>query len=74
MHTKFLRKLAALGAIGTLASWLAACNRTGDQGEHAHDGGEPHQHEARAAQITVWTNGYEIFAEYQAPVVGKPTT
>lgn len=40
---------------------LAGC------GKHDHDHGE-----SKTAQITVWTNGYEIFAEHQAPVVNEP--
>lgn len=39
---------------------------------HSHDGG--HEHEEKTAQITVWTDRYEVFAEHKAPVVGQPTT
>ena len=37
---------------------------------------ESHDHadEAKTAQITVWMDGYEVFAEYRAPVVNKATT
>jgi len=37
--------------------------------DHGHDHGEP-----KTAQITVWTDRYEVFAEHRAPVAGKATT
>jgi cobalt-zinc-cadmium efflux system membrane fusion protein len=39
---------------------------------HSHDGG--HEHEEKTAQITVWADRYEVFAEHKAPVAGRPTT
>jgi membrane fusion protein, heavy metal efflux system len=33
-----------------------------------------HEHEPTTAQITVWTDRYEVFAEHLAPVAGRPTT
>jgi membrane fusion protein, heavy metal efflux system len=36
---------------------------------HGHDHDEP-----KTAQITVWTDSYEVFAEHRAPVAGKATT
>ena len=50
-----------------------ACNRSSQHG-HSHDGGDDHEHEEKTAQITVWTNGYEVFAEHKAAVASKPTT
>src|SRR5688572_4922677 len=38
-------------------------------GGHSHAATE----EERTAQITVWSDRYEIFAEHKAPVAGKPT-
>lgn len=37
--------------------------------DHDHEHGEP-----KTAQITVWTEDYEVFAEHRAPVAGKATT
>ena len=58
---------------------FTACNRSGGghshgDGGHAHEGEGAHEHEEKTAQISVWTNGYEIFAEHKAPVVNKPMT
>lgn len=39
-------------------------------GTHDHD----HDHEPKTAQITVWTDRYEVFAEHRAPVANRPTT
>ncbi|HKS36434.1 MAG TPA: efflux RND transporter periplasmic adaptor subunit [Verrucomicrobiae bacterium] len=50
---------------GLIALTLAGCKRSA---------GNDHEHDDKTAQITVWTNGYEIFAEHRAPVVGKPMT
>ena len=44
----------------------------GDHGHPHEEGGGEHVQEAKTAQITVWSNGYEIFAEHTAPVVGQP--
>lgn len=46
----------------------AGCRPTVSEEGHEH-GDEP-----RTAQITVWMNGYEVFAEHQAPVANKATT
>ena len=56
--------------VGAFAAWLMVsmgCRRSHD---HAHD---DHEHEPKTAQITVWTDRYEVFAEHTAPVVNKPT-
>ncbi len=54
---------------------LAGCQRHDDHG-HPHDakGGHPDEHEEKTAQITVFSERHEVFAEHKAPVVGKPTT
>lgn len=44
------------------------CRKAAD--DHGHDhGGEP-----KTAQITVWTDRHEVFAEHRAPVANKATT
>lgn len=40
--------------------------------DHGH--GHEHDEEPKTAQITVWSDLYEVFAEYRAPVTGKATT
>lgn len=42
-------------------------------GGHSHGPEEDHSHEPKTAQITVWRNGFEIFAEHPAPAAGKAT-
>jgi membrane fusion protein, heavy metal efflux system len=75
VDTKALRTCLALVAVAAVA--LTACNRSGSGhshggGGHAHEGEAAHEHEEKTAQISVWTNGYEIFAEHKAPVANKP--
>lgn len=38
-----------------------------------HKDDHNHEHEEKTAQITVWTDRYEVFAEHTAAVVNKPT-
>lgn len=38
------------------------------------EGDHGHEHEEKTAQITIWSERYEVFAEHQAPVAGEPTT
>lgn len=53
----------------------AGCRRGGDDSQgHDHGAGGDHEHEAKTAQITVWTGRYEVFAEHQSPVVDTPVT
>jgi cobalt-zinc-cadmium efflux system membrane fusion protein len=42
------------------------CRKSAD--DHGHD------HEPKTAQITVWTDRHEVFAEHRAPVANKATT
>jgi RND family efflux transporter MFP subunit len=50
----------------------AGCRKAADDHSHDHD---DHDHgEPKTAQITVWTDRYEVFAEHRAPVAGKATT
>jgi RND family efflux transporter MFP subunit len=64
MRTHFLSLLlltaTLLGGIG--------CQKSADN--HGHDHGD----EPKTAQISVWTDLYEVFAEHRAPVANKPTT
>ncbi|MGA1238655.1 MAG: efflux RND transporter periplasmic adaptor subunit [Limisphaerales bacterium] len=55
----------SLAASGVLL--LAGVGCRPPSGEAGHD-------EPRTAQITVWTDQYEVFAEHRAPVAGKATT
>jgi membrane fusion protein, heavy metal efflux system len=38
-----------------------------------HKGDHDHEHEDKTAEVTVWTDRYEVFAEHKAPVVNNPT-
>jgi membrane fusion protein, heavy metal efflux system len=48
---------------------ICAAIATGCRDSHDHN----HDHEDKTAQITVWTDRYELFAEHKAPVLNKPT-
>lgn len=45
----------------------------GCRDSHDHASGNGHEHEEKTAQITVWTDRFEVFAEHTPPVVAKPT-
>ena len=49
---------------------LPACTRSPD---HSHDAAGGHTHEDKTAQITVWTDRYEIFAEHLLVAAGVET-
>jgi cobalt-zinc-cadmium efflux system membrane fusion protein len=70
-----LTRLAAV-ALSAILAGAAGCRKHEDAGGHAHGPGG-HEHapevEMKTAQITVWTNGYEIFAEHTPPVAGRGT-
>jgi cobalt-zinc-cadmium efflux system membrane fusion protein len=58
----------SLALLIALALAGAGCRKAAD--DHGHDhGGEP-----KTAQITVWTDRHEVFAEHRAPVANKATT
>jgi len=61
-HTIPLALFTALLIGGT------GCRKSAD--DHGHDHGD----EPKTAQITVWTDRYEVFAEHRAPVANKATT
>ncbi|PAW84543.1 MAG: hypothetical protein B9S33_11400 [Pedosphaera sp. Tous-C6FEB] len=73
MNPKSLRPAAAVLAISF--AFLAGCKPHADHG-HPHDakGGHEHEHEEKTAQITVFSERHEVFAEHKAAVVGQPTT
>jgi cobalt-zinc-cadmium efflux system membrane fusion protein len=56
-----------LALLTTLALAGTGCRHSVD--DHGHD----HEDAAQMAQITVWTDRYEVFAEHAAPVAGQPT-
>ena len=59
--------LVAMLAVLVMAG--AGCRQRQAADDHGHEHGEP-----KTAQITVWTDRYEVFAEHRAPVAGKATT
>ena len=69
MKTAFSRPALGLAAAMTLAV-LAGC-RQSDSHDHPH---ADHAHEEKTAQITVWSDRYEVFAEHKPPAAGQPTT
>lgn len=70
MNTAFARPAVMLAA-GLTAALLAGC-RPSESHSHDHPH-KDHEHEAKTAQITVWSDRYEVFAEHQPPAVGVPT-
>lgn len=60
--------IALVTALMALAFGGAACRQP------TSDPGHDHAEEPKTAQITVWSDRYEVFAEHRAPVAGKPTT
>jgi membrane fusion protein, heavy metal efflux system len=62
-----------------LCGGVLGCRKSGSSteanapGEHVHGAEGDHEHEEKTAQITIWSNGFEIFAEHTPPVVGKAT-
>jgi len=67
-----MRNILIYGFFSTVATaaLLAGCKPGPD---HA-TGADAHEHEEKTAQISVWTDSYEVFAEHQAPVAQKITT
>jgi cobalt-zinc-cadmium efflux system membrane fusion protein len=56
-----------LALLTTLVLAGTGCRHSDD--DHGHD----HEDAPQMAQITVWTDRHEVFAEHAAPVVGQPT-
>ena len=73
MNPLFLRPAAAILTISF--ALLSGCKRHADHG-HPHDarGGHPGEPEEKTAQITVFSERHEVFAEHKAAVAGQPTT
>jgi cobalt-zinc-cadmium efflux system membrane fusion protein len=65
--------------LAILCGGVLGCRKTGSgtgadaSGDHVHGAGADHAHEEKTAQITIWSNGFEIFAEHIPPVVGQAT-
>jgi hypothetical protein len=59
------RPVPLVATLMTLA--LTGCNRP----DHSHE--DEHHHEEKTAQITVWTDRFEIFAEHRLVAPGVPT-
>jgi membrane fusion protein, heavy metal efflux system len=60
-----MKRFAIALVLITLAAAIGC--RRGGSGAHDHD------HQEKTAQITIWTDQYEVFAEHKASVVNKPT-
>src|SRR5262245_315657 len=63
----FRRLTTGVTAIIGLA-FLSGCNR-----DHSHNADHHHDDEPKTAQITVWGERHEIFAEHRLVVAGTPT-
>ena len=71
---RILLLVLLIGSIGCRRSGETSAGGHSQGGEaHAHGPESDHEHEVKTAQITVWTNGYEIFAEHTPPVAGEGT-
>ena len=70
MKTSFPSSVLVLAAI----VFMAGCHRPASDHPHDAHGGHAHEPEAKTAQITVFSDRYEVFAEHQPPAVGVPTT
>src|SRR5688500_9221234 len=71
---------ALIASLIALATGALGCRKQEDAPGHAHGAGgqehgleATHEPEVKTAQITVWTNGYEIFTEHTPPVVARGT-
>lgn len=62
----------AVASIVAIAA-TSGCRRASESHGREHANGEDHEHEEKTAQITVWTDRYEVFAEHTPPVVNQPT-
>lgn len=69
--SSFAKHLAQFLGLGTaMAIVSSGCREPADDHADAdHDHGEP-----KTAQITVWTDRYEVFAQHRAPAANKATT
>ena len=68
----FISCLVLFFVIGCKKSGESSTSNDHGPGGHSHAGAEAGEEE-KTAQITVWADRYEIFAEHKAPVAGKPT-
>jgi len=60
----------------TILALMAGCRPSGTpvEADHGHSLSDAHEHEERTAQITIWSERYEVFAEHKAPIAGEATT
>ena len=65
-----MQQCASLVAAGAILSVLNGCSRPG---EAADTGGHDHGGDAKSAQISVFGEHHEIFAEHRLVVAGTPT-
>lgn len=80
--TDFLNPRIAGALLALTLALMPGCKPPGATAEAGHDhdhGGTEsaaggHEHEKKTAQLTVWTERYEVFAEFEAPVAGAATT
>jgi len=73
MKMNWMQRCASLLAAGAIAGVFYGCSRHGEPaggGEHA---GHAHSGEVKTAQITVFGERHEIFAEHRLVVAGTPT-
>jgi RND family efflux transporter MFP subunit len=68
MNLKWMQRCASLLAAGAIFSVLNGCSKPGQAGSEAGHGGE-----VKTAQITVFGERHEIFAEHRLVVAGIPT-
>ncbi len=75
MRTSWNQSLAAAALVLALAL-IPGCKprSTPAEANHDHGHGDAHAHEGRTAQITIWSERYEVFAEHKAPIAGETTT
>lgn len=55
--------------VAMLGLFPVGCHRSHD---HSSGEGDDHHHEDKTAQITVWSDRYEIFVEHRLVAAGRP--
>jgi RND family efflux transporter MFP subunit len=75
MNSSWNHPLAGAALVLTLVL-MPGCRPRGPAAEadHGHSHGDVHEHEEKTAQITLWSERYEVFAEHKAPIAGEATT
>src|SRR5687767_14578498 len=71
------RTIGVLALLVSVVTGPLGCGKGGgtahDHGSGGHAHGAEAEPEVKTAQITVWMNGYEIFAEHTPPIAGRGT-